>query len=61
MNNHCALPCRHKVLGGRYSVSRDDVFVPGNLPLITGDGWRVRAVGPDTFWDLQAYGICAAP
>ena len=54
-------PAGHKVLGGGYAASRDDIFVPLNLPLADGNGWRVKAVGPDTTWEIQAYAVCAAP
>jgi hypothetical protein len=48
-------------LGGGYSASRDDITVPESIPLANGNGWRIKAVGPDIAWTLQAYAVCALP
>jgi hypothetical protein len=47
------------VIGGGYSVAREDIRILASSPLESGDGWRVRAVGPAIFWDLTTYATCA--
>ena len=46
------------VMGGGFQFDDDRVIVYESLPRVDGKGWRVRARGPDEFWQLRVYAIC---
>ena len=52
-------PVNMVVIDGGYSVAREDIRILASSPLESGDGWRVRAVGPAVFWNLTTYATCA--
>ena len=46
------------IMGGGFQFDDDRVTVYESLPRLDGKGWRVKARGPDEFWQLRVYAIC---